>query len=455
MARNARLAIIALGVYLLLLHLTGFLLARRLFDAQVVAAEAVLDLVATSLTEPPRPYYDLLEFVVDGSTGRVDEFSLLDYSTALDWQNITNALTAAARGPVSSLEILSPAGEVILSTAGEVLDRGARLPLEADAVAQAMAGRRAEILPSAAESTRRLFVPIRSQPGARPVAVLRVEMDNSAIIQVHRSRLRLVLGLIASGCVLGFLWLLTMRLVRQTIEAQRAASRADRLRALGTLTAGVAHEVRNPLGIIALQAEELRAIARDIPETGPRAALEKLADDIRAETRRLRDLVENFLRFSRAREDNPPPAAPIDLAAATDRIVRLWSRGLPPGRRTVDLRPAPGPVPVLFTEDRLQQILLNLLRNADEAIGDATGTITISVETRPGTALLTVADTGPGISAENLERIFDPFFTTRAEGTGLGLSLSQAMAEAAGGQLTVASEPGRGARFRLELPIVG
>jgi signal transduction histidine kinase len=102
-------------------------------------------------------------------------------------------------------------------------------------------------------------------------------------------------------------------------------------------------------------------------------------------------------------------------------------------------------------EDKLRQVMLNLLRNADEAIGDKDGAITITLRRQQGNVQISVTDTGPGIPVDVASQVFDPFFTTRADGTGLGLSVSRAIAEAAGGSLTVQSTLGEGAVFVLTL----
>ncbi|HMX63705.1 MAG TPA: ATP-binding protein, partial [Candidatus Sumerlaeota bacterium] len=132
---------------------------------------------------------------------------------------------------------------------------------------------------------------------------------------------------------------------------------------------------------------------------------------------------------------------------------KMWSRGLSPELRTVSNHSDAPDAAVFFPADRLRQIVLNLLRNADEALGKNKGEIRVIVaRDKANQASITVTDNGPGISDNILDQIFDPFFTTRAEGTGLGLSLSRAFAQAGGGTLTAESEEGKGAKFVLVLP---
>jgi signal transduction histidine kinase len=174
--------------------------------------------------------------------------------------------------------------------------------------------------------------------------------------------------------------------------------------------------------------------------------------DLHQEVKRLKGLTQSFLDFTKASEPQGAPGERINLSSETNETVSLWRKGLDPSRRDVRVELPAGPIMVAFPKDRLRQILLNLLRNADEALAGEKGTIQISLERAAGRVMLVVGDSGPGIPPGAHEQIFDPFFTTRAEGTGLGLSLSRALAQAAGGTLVAANRPGGGAVFTLTLP---
>jgi signal transduction histidine kinase len=281
------------------------------------------------------------------------------------------------------------------------------------------------------------------------VAILRMEGDNFERLVTLRSRL--FFGLLLSMGVLLFLWFWTLKMVKRTIEAERSAAQSDRLRALGTMTAGIAHEIRNPLGIISLQAEELKALSAEVADPTLREALQATTADLQKEARRLKDLTHSFLAFSKASSATNKEAPRVDVNGCVEGTVRLWQKGLRPELRTVRFEPAARTVSAIMQEDRLKQILLNLLRNADEALGSQVGEITVAVEPSGNHVRISIRDNGPGISREAQAQIFDPFFTTRAEGTGLGLSLSRALAEAAKGNLEVNSELGAGATFTLTL----
>jgi signal transduction histidine kinase len=298
---------------------------------------------------------------------------------------------------------------------------------------------------------KRLYFPLRDSEGHEVIAIVRVAADPVGFEELRRKGRNVLLGFIVSNVVLVVLYVMTMRLVRRTIEAERLAAQADRLRALGTMTAGIAHEIRNPLGIISLQVEEMRAFLPQIPEEKTRAAFDEIAHDLQAETKRLRELTESFLHFSKASSSTSFQPVSVRVDKILEPLLKIWTKGLNPELRKISYRNPDPDARVLFTEDRLRQVVLNLLRNADEAMGSRQGSIEITVRTGGNYVDIVIQDTGPGIPKENIEQIFDPFFTTRVEGTGLGLPLSRAMARSAKGDILVESEPGKGSTFTLRL----
>jgi len=162
--------------------------------------------------------------------------------------------------------------------------------------------------------------------------------------------------------------------------------------------------------------------------------------------------VRALLDFARERSDEFETVVLSDVLQQTVDLVRRTTL-----RKEIELveRYAADPLCVHASAGQLKQIVLNLVTNAQQAMGE-TGTITVELEREGTSALVRVTDTGPGIPADVLDRIFDPFFTTKREigGTGLGLSLSQSIAVGHGGTLVVASPPSGGAEFTLRLPLV-
>lgn len=230
---------------------------------------------------------------------------------------------------------------------------------------------------------------------------------------------------------------------RQKAIEQELAVR-ERLSSLGLLTAGVAHEINNPLEGIA---NYLRLAAR--PELAPEARAVHL-EGVRQGFERIRDLVRELLRFAR------PQAAEgaADLAESVRRAMRLAAYS--PDLAEVEILSEGLDAPLEVTGDagRLEQVVFNLLLNAGAAMGGR-GRVRVRARRQSaGTVELAVEDEGPGIAPEHLERIFDPFFSTRGS-TGLGLSVSYGIVRAHGGELLAANRPEGGASFRMRLSLRG
>ncbi len=252
--------------------------------------------------------------------------------------------------------------------------------------------------------------------------------------------------------------LLTDRTASRRSEQQLL--QAHKLEALGILTAGIAHEVNNPLAFVRANLSGLEDLATGLREATTRALLPpKLAElaadapDLVAESiegvERIGRLVRRLRRFARA-DGGAVPYERVDLRDVAEKAVTLAGVGLAPGAIRRVLHPVP---PVLGNEDELVQIAVNLLVNALQA-SDGRPVIEVEVKALRGGASLAVRDRGAGIPAEALPRLFDPFFTTKppGQGTGLGLSLSFDLARQHGGTLEGGNREGGGAEFELWLP---
>ena len=239
---------------------------------------------------------------------------------------------------------------------------------------------------------------------------------------------------------------------RKQLEARLAL--ADRLASMGTLAAGVAHEINNPLSYILLNLEIAQSeLANASPERPATHALSSVRDALEG-TERVKRIVSDLRSFSRGSGDE---TASVDLER-TVSFARAISANEVRHRATLDVRLA-GLPPVRGNETRLGQVFLNLIMNAAQSIPDGSaGSQRISiVGRREGDAwvVVDVSDTGAGIPREILPRIFEPFVTSksRAEGTGLGLSIAQSILTAMGGSISVTSTVGRGTTFTLRLPV--
>jgi signal transduction histidine kinase/ActR/RegA family two-component response regulator len=235
-------------------------------------------------------------------------------------------------------------------------------------------------------------------------------------------------------------------LTRQAADQKRLIHSA-RLAAIGELVAGVAHEIRNPLMVIGGTA--------DLMEDHDAETLREDIHAIRTSTQRAARIVDGLLQFARQSE---PTREPVDLNSVVRSVLELRQQLLLHHGIEVRLHLVPRPVTVMADRTQLEQVMLNLINNAERAlIDDHTGDRWIEIRT--GTdgdeAHLSVEDSGPGISRDALPRIFDPFYTTRAvgQGTGLGLSVSHGIVEEHGGTIAAASPEGRGATFTVTLPV--
>lgn len=230
-------------------------------------------------------------------------------------------------------------------------------------------------------------------------------------------------------------------------EKNRLLERKNRLAALGEMAAGLAHEIRNPLGGIQLYASMLAQDVGDRPES--LQVVGKIANGVR----RLESLVGQVLQFSREIVAQPGPA---DLAEIVDQAVELASAKLAERGVTCTVH-GPRPCEVTVDELLMGQALLNLLLNAAEAVESGTaGRVTIRFS-RPRQDSevkqfhLVVTDNGPGLAPHVLDRIFNPFFTTKDTGTGLGLAIVHRVVEAHEGTITATNEPGGGAKFEIRV----
>jgi signal transduction histidine kinase len=232
--------------------------------------------------------------------------------------------------------------------------------------------------------------------------------------------------------------------VTEEQEMLRRALRAERLAAVGTLAAGLAHEVRNPLNSALLQLQVLRR-RMDRPGAS-RDTLEPIATLIEDEIRRLERLVTDFLSFARPR---PLDLRATDLVELFRSVQDFVAPELEANRVTVEIDVAAA-LPALHVDpERLRQVLQNLVRNAVEAMASG-GRLTMRARTAGSMIELEIADTGPGFPEAT--PVFDAFFTTKPKGTGLGLSIVHRIVSDHGGTLRVRSRPGDTC-FTISLPI--
>jgi two-component system nitrogen regulation sensor histidine kinase GlnL len=238
--------------------------------------------------------------------------------------------------------------------------------------------------------------------------------------------------------------------ITERVALERSARQAEKLAALGTLATGLAHELNNPIGIISSRIEIMLLDA----ESQPLPA--EVTEDLRVlhrHAQRVARIAQGLLSFAR---QSSGQRGPVDLNHLVEETLLLIEKQVVQSGIAIKRSLAPDLPPILGDSNALQQVMLNLLTNARDAVGRS-GEIAVEssvIPGRPSGARLTVRDTGPGIPPELLPKIFDPFFTTKSEGTGLGLSISYGIVRDHQGTVDVQSRPGQGTTFVLTFPAI-
>jgi PAS domain S-box-containing protein len=223
--------------------------------------------------------------------------------------------------------------------------------------------------------------------------------------------------------------------------------RADKLAALGTLAAGVAHEVKNPLHALNLN---LHLLETEV--ASPQASsveVKEYLEILRSELQRIHRIVENFLRFSKP---SIPEVTPLDLNALMERVLSLVAFDAAEHGVTIETRFDPALATISGDEGQLSQVFLNLVINALQAMPSG-GSLVVTTRVQNGWTKVMVQDSGEGIQRDVLPHVFDPYFTTRPRGVGLGLAIAHRIMEGHHGTIDVESEVGRGTTMVVRLPL--
>ncbi len=319
--------------------------------------------------------------------------------------------------------------------------------------------------------------------GNRDIALLFAAVDDASALSAIEAGADEVLIVPEEGGAVDFVQAAQRALVRASVRLHTerlfgSAAHAEKLRALGALVAGVAHEINNPCAALLLSIEVVRrrltplfelareasspeAYKRGLEATLRRVDMQRslpdmspILDDMARATDSISAIVRDLRVFTRADELEQPQR--VDLHEVLDQVLRLaGSRITAVGHLERDY--AAELPPVFVPRSRLAQVLTNILVNAAQAITQIERPVhRVRVSTRADEegVVVAISDTGPGILPEHLDRIFDPFFTTKkpGEGTGLGLALSTDLVRRMGGQIIAESNPGEGATFLVYLP---
>jgi signal transduction histidine kinase len=269
--------------------------------------------------------------------------------------------------------------------------------------------------------------------------------------------LGLVIGFV---CAAPILRVMLHRAERRAREAERRALDSERMAELGSMTAGLAHEIKNPLSTVGLNAQLLAEGINDarMPDDERERLLRRL-DSLSREAERLRAILTDFLQFAgRVKLD----ARPRDLVRIVNDLRDFFHPQCDQNRIVLRTNLPEQPVAVHVDESLFKQALLNLMINATQAMADGAvessdqaairGELILKVEADDAEARIHVIDTGPGIEPGRLKRIFHPYVSHTAGGTGLGLSTARRIIEEHGGSLVAHSDMGRGSDFVIHLP---
>jgi signal transduction histidine kinase len=300
-------------------------------------------------------------------------------------------------------------------------------------------------------SVQEIVAPFHIGKEVAGVVLLGIDRGNTDGILIENRRnvyLFLVFVIVITMLSLWFLYHNQNRHLARVVEMTRQLEKAERLSSLGMLAAGVAHEIRNPLNAISMASQRLK---REFSPSDPekKMGFDAIATVIRDEIRRLNGIIEEFLAFAKSRRLELRENAVQDVL---QKIVNLVSAEAAEKGVTIRGDWCNEPVIVPMDMDKLQQALLNFVKNAVESISGA-GDVTIAIRTEDkGLAKIVITDTGCGLAPEEVDRIFNPEYTTKEKGLGLGLSLAHEIIRGHGGEIRVKSQKGVGSVFEIFLP---
>jgi signal transduction histidine kinase len=232
----------------------------------------------------------------------------------------------------------------------------------------------------------------------------------------------------------------------QQTQFDHLSTKMDKMSSLGRMAAGIAHEINNPLAGILLYSSNL---SKKVPEGGP---LKEGLHVIISETQRCKNIIQGLLDFAR---DKEPHKVEADINVILEKALSILENEFRLQHVRLEKRLDENMINVLLDENQIEQVYINILLNALHAV-KADGVITVEsrVDSNQERICVEIADNGCGISEKDTQKIFEPFFSTKANGTGLGLAVSYGIIQNHRGDIRVFSEPGKGTRFVIDIPVL-
>jgi signal transduction histidine kinase len=258
-----------------------------------------------------------------------------------------------------------------------------------------------------------------------------------------------VWGLLLGGLVAAVLAVLATSWLRRRIATlERRALQAERLAEIGSLTGGLAHEIKNPLSTVQLNLQLLREDL--LPENPSYSRLVSRLDTVHRETSRLREILDDFLRYAGRIELDRHPT---ELNELLEELCDFFMPQAQLQRVQLRLRRHPAPLVANVDPKLIKQAVLNLLINGLQAMEEGGGELIMALSVSGKDAVMDIIDTGPGIPPDRVAQIFQAYYTTKKGGTGIGLAMARRIAEEHGGEIGVRSEVGKGSDFWIALPM--
>jgi signal transduction histidine kinase len=428
-ARRFTFFFLVFALILLALNVVGWRVqasTRRALEAELGER---LRAIAIAAAQPVDP--DYVDEIRTGPGGSLSELVVLDH-----FRRLEQALD------VANIVLLDPTGRTLVDLSGSVetgeVHPVVRLHAGAFALASSGSGSTSELYRSNGVFYKNGYAPVKDV-GGDVLAVVAVESGARYFETLKRLAGAITLANAASGIVVVVLGAFLFHVLRTQARLDETLRRTESLTLMGELAASVAHEVKNPLGIIRATAETIKKRHG----TG-----DELFDYIPEEVDRLTGIVNTYLDF--ARGGTPAAGGVSNVHEAVDSVLQLTRRDLGAASVSVEA-PIDEALVARVEPTALRQVLLNLVVNAAQAMPHG-GVLRIAAAREGRQVVIEVSDTGVGIAPQDLKRVFRPFYSGREKGSGLGLAIAHRVVTDAGGEIRVESERGVGTTFTLTFP---